>query len=68
MVISKYYEDSVVVLFNKMLLTLSSLNLEEEVGELILGYEIFSLLDRNFALAYRPSVSKKKRKERLYLV
>ena len=34
-------------------------NLKEEVGGLILGREISSLLDKNLALACRPSVSNK---------
>ena len=36
-------------------------NLKEEVGRSIPGCVISSLLDRNLALAYRPSVSNQKK-------
>ena len=35
-------------------------NLKEEVGGSIPGHEISSLLDKNLALACRPSVKKRK--------
>ena len=41
-------------------------NLKEEVGGSIPGSEISSLLDKNLALACRPSVSKKERKKKVH--
>ena len=40
-------------------------NLKEEVGGLIPGCEISSLLDKNLALACQPSVPKRKKKTKV---